>query len=274
MVLTAVVLAGCGAPSAVRSDRPTPTTTEAARYGEGLRVDPGEDPPSAGAAAAPDAGAPTEAPAADEASKTTGVALTVVDTNGTPRQGVRVALEGPGGPHDVTSDDAGTVRLALAPGTYRARAPEGCSGQLRVLRGSSAEVGVAAGSTTSGRVLVEVTPRYEVAGPVTYEGDAGWRVGEIHRVRFRLVDPCGGDVPPLRRYTAVRFVASPGVEVITPLSSSPPANGTVELDLRCVEADVDVALAMEDALDPRRRAEIFAGALMDEQRPPFCLQPR
>lgn len=271
-MLAAVVLAACGAPSVVRSDRAT-TTTETVRYGDSLRVAPAENPASPGTAPA-SARATRDEAAAEETSRTTGIELTVVDTNGTPRRGVRVMLEGPGGPFDLTSDDAGMLRRDLAPGTYRARAPEGCSGQLRVRRGSTAEVGVAEGSTTSGRVVVEVTPRYEVAGPVTYEGDAGWRVGEVHRVRFRLVDPCGDVVPPLHRYTAVRFVVGPGVEVITPRPSDPPVDGAVDLDLRCLEADVDVALAMEDALDPRRRAEIFAEALMDEQRPPFCLRSR
>lgn len=271
-MLSALAGFACDVPSAVRAggDR----TADTARYGQPSTERSGPE-----EASAPDDPHSPEATGAGSATAPTGIGATgaelvVVDPNGVPRPGILVRMEGTAGPVDAASGRDGVVRRSLAAGTYRVHAPEGCSGQLRVLRSSTAEMDVAEGTTTSGRLVVEVTPRYEVAGPVTYDGDAGWRVGEMHHVRFRLVDPCGGEVPSLQRYDAVRFVVGPGVEVTAPLSPAPPVDGRVDVGLRCVEADVDVELGMEDALDPRRRAEILSGSLMDEQRPPFCLQPR
>jgi hypothetical protein len=143
-----------------------------------------------------------------------------------------------------------------------------------VLRPGTARVGVTSGTVTSGELVVEVAPRYEVAGPASYSGDAGWRVGEDHTVRFRLVDRCHEAAPAPAAYSAVRFVADPGVEVRTPLSGSITSAGETEVVLRCTEPDVDVALAMVDAADPARRVEILSTAFLTEQRPPFCLQPR
>lgn len=269
----ALAAAACDAPSAVRAreDR----TAGTGRYGPPTTGGAGSFETSATAApvAAPGGSAPPTA-SSREPSDEAGVDLTVVDPNGTPRLGVHVLLEGPAQPIRATSGAGGKVQRALPPGTYRVTAPEGCSGQLRTLRASTADLGVAAGAITTGRLVVEVTPRYEVTGPVDYDGDAGWRVGEVHRVRFRLTDPCGGEVPPVADYDAVRFVPSPGVELVGRPASSARASGQVEIDLRCVEPDVEVALAMVDALDGRRRAEVLDGALMDEQRPPFCIQPR
>ena len=264
--LTAVA---CDAPSAVRSGEERTAAT--GRYGATTTVGPGTH-AAVGTSTAPDGETvPAATAPATETNGETGVDLTVVDPHGTPRPGIHVRFEGPGSPVRATSDAGGKVRLTLPPATYRVAAPEGCSAQLRTLRSSTAELGVAAGEVTVGRLVIEVTPRFEIAGPVTYDGDAGWRVGEVHRVRFRLTDPCGGEVPPLDRYDAVRWVPSQGVE----LAGAPAGAGdAVEVGLRCVEADVEVALAMVDALDDRRRAEVLDGTLMDEQRPPFCVQPR
>lgn len=272
LLLITSLVSACDTPTPVRSGEERRETT--ARYGSPTTVASSEasDPeaPTASGDGDPPATAPPVEPAA-----ASGVDLSVVDPNGTPRPGIEVRIEGgPGQPIRAVSAAGGKVQRALPPGTYRVHAPEGCTLQLRTLRSSTAELGVAAGATTTGRLVVEVTPRYEVAGPVTYEGDAGWRVGEVHGVQFRLVDPCGGEIPPLDRYDAVRFVASPGVEILRPLSTRVTTSGAVDLELRCTEPDVEVALAMEDALDARRRAEVLDGALMDEQRPPFCLQPR
>ncbi|HVF31545.1 MAG TPA: hypothetical protein VM933_00800 [Acidimicrobiales bacterium] len=196
--------------------------------------------------------------------------LVVADTNGTPRPGVAVRIEGPSS-RTVTSARDGHVRLPVPAGDYRASVVEGCNGQLRVLRGGRAELGVAVATTTTGTLVAEVAPRYEVRHPVNYDGNAGWRVGEVHTVRLRLVDPCGERPPPLSRYGLVRFEPSEGAEVVPPLSDGVSDDGFVELRMRCTTADVDLTLAMVDALDPRRRTEIFDKGLLDGQSAPFCI---
>jgi hypothetical protein len=233
-----------------------------------------EDTGAGTAAVLPDTSAPSRpvVTTAEDRAATGNLDLLVVDPNGTPRGDLAVHLSGPGA-RTLRVDADGRVRTPLPPGDYRAEVVEGCVGQLQVLRGGSAALGVAAGRTTGGRLVAEVAPRFEVHPPAAYDGDAGWRVGEVHRVRFPLVDACREEAPPsLAAYRAARFEPSAGVEVVAPLSGAVDEGGVVELRLRCTSADVDVALAMVDALDPRRRTEIFTKALFPEQNAPFCLE--
>jgi hypothetical protein len=270
-----------GTPSATRRGA-SPVTTTTVRYGSGVHVAGASTTTAPGATGAPDGstdgpagGATADAAPTTTAPPATAVDLTVVDPAGHARPGVRMVVQPvTGATVRLTSGPDGHVRRELAPGRYHVTVPEACGGQLHVLRGGSADLGVVDGQTTKGRLVAEVEPRYRVTAPVTYDGDAGWRVGEVHAVRFHLTDACGGgtgDVPGPRAYGAVVFAAAEGVEVVTPLDDGVGPGGAVHVDLRCTAADVDVAVAMVDALDPQRRTEVLTTALMPDQHPPFCL---
>jgi hypothetical protein len=268
----AVAVAGtaCGRFASPDEDRAAaPGTT--VRYGGGVVRTTA--PTSSSVAPKPaGAGAPATTPTVPADAPGTGrVDLAVVDTNGTPRAGVIVTLTGPA-TRTAKSGAGGKVTLTTQAGDYRAQALEGCSDQLVVVRGGGADLGVAAAQTTTGKLVVHVRLRYEVASPVGYDGDAGWRVGEVHRVHFRLVDPCGdATVPSPAAYTAARFTTDEAVEVVGPLSSAVAPDGTVDIALRCRAADEDVSLELTDALDAKNTTPILTVSLMDEQRPPFCV---
>jgi hypothetical protein len=197
--------------------------------------------------------------------------LRVVTTNGTARAGVPVRLEGPA-TRTIVSDGEGHVRDRLPPGRYRAGAVVGCAGQLHVRRAGGADVAVAEGDTAVGDLPVEAAPRYQPAAPVSYSGDASWRVGEIHRVSLRLVDSCTSSPPPAPRdYAAARFVTNEVAEIVLPLSDAVGPGGRVEVEVRCTAED-DLTLELADVAEPASRTPIFTAALLGDQNPPFCVR--
>ena len=222
---------------------------------------------AAGTTAVTAAESPTPETTTVAVDASTGMDVRVVDPNGTPRPGIPVRVTGPRNV-EVWSDADGRARQALPAGRYSLTAPLNCALQLRILRSATAQIGVPEGTMAPGELVVEVVPRYEIVGPVSYEGDAGWRIGDVHAVRFKLRDPCGKPPPAPAEYRSVRFIGGEGVEVVS-LSDRIEPEGWTTISVRCT-AEVDVAVAMVDALDPDRRTELIGVNPLPDQRPPFC----
>jgi hypothetical protein len=276
LVVASATLAGCGRVASADRVGSTPTTIASTYGGGGAEVTTGSSTTIAPAAAAAGGGTTTtSSPRATTAAReVTGIDVVVADTHGAPVPAVAVRLEPqpgtPGGPTQLRAADDGHLRAELPAGRYRLAAVEGCAGQLRVLRAGGAAVDVAAGSTSRGTLVVDVQPRFEVAGPVRYDGNERWRVGEVHPVRFRLVDTCDHErAPSPAAYTAVRFEVVEGVEVVRPLSDRITDDGEVRIDLRCTGA-ADVGLEVVDGRDANRRREVLRDGLLSGQSPPFC----
>ena len=273
-IVVAALLPGCSRYASSDDDREAaPTTT--VRYGSDV-VGGGDPPPTEPTApATPPSRAPTSTAAPtlpEEAPPDAGsFDLRVVAPSGAVRPGVPVRVEGPV-ERTLTTDPGGRVRGDLPPGWYRFAVVEGCAGQLHVRKGGGATVGIASGDTSTGDLVADVRPRFQPASPVRYSGDAGWRVGEPHRVLFRLVDACAAEPPPSpAAYAAASFATNPAAEVVQPLSRRVGEGGAVEVTVRCTAPDEDVTLALADAADPPTATPILTSELMPDQAPPYCL---
>lgn len=228
----------------------------------------------------PDATATSAVPAGVETGR---AELVIKDPRGPGRSGVTVLLEGPV-TQRLRSGTGGRLEAMAPPGRYRIAVETGCTDDLHVTRGASGELGLATGDVARGELTVAATLRYRPEngaywkeGETRGSGRADWRRGEVHIVEVSLADPCSGPQSPFGATGAplgrLGFDPGEGLEVVGAPPKTIGADGRIQVRLRCVGPDVDVALDLVDTEIPSDRMAVFSGSVLAEQSTPFCTAP-
>ncbi len=287
-----LAVAACGGPSFRKADDPgNPRRAETADVGSGVERPSGigsDDQTTTttgrtNVAPQPGAGATTTAVVAAVGPTSGRAEIVVRDPRGPGRSGVTVLLQGPV-TQRLRSGAGGKLEVTAPPGRYRLTVETGCTDDLDITRGATGELGLAPGDLARGELTVAATLRYRPEngaywreGGVRGSGRADWRRGEVHIIEVALADPCHGpgspfgvEGDPLGR---LRFDAGEGLEIVGVPPKTIGADGRVQVRLRCVGPDADVALDLVDTEIPSDRIAVFTGSVLAEQSTPFCTGP-
>ena len=181
---------------------------------------------------------------------------------------------------ELVSDRDGVVRAEVPGGRYHVRIEPGCSDQVQVQTGATADIAVPVGQVVQGELRVAARRRHFPGAPVTWapqrrtkateEAGRQWRLGVTYVVRFTMIDRCTGKPAPGASVEGLRFDADGPLEARLQEAATTGSDGVGLVAAICrAEAD-EISLTVVDASLASDAVDLFDRALLDDT-PPNCV---